>query len=159
MSHWSWDRIALCRSHFQMHFICMEILLFQFNFHWIKFLRVRITINQYWCQEMTWHRASHYLNQRWSSLATHICLNRTRWSIILKWNIRMLIYKSLNQMHGSDWHSINNGFMMKTESPYLSRSLGIFHVTGHLVIMSVILSNVTFQCYIGGTAVNPIRWM
>ena len=70
----------LSKRHFQAHYLewkCWNIDWF----HCILFLRVPMTINQHWIRlglgaEQT---TSHYLNQCWPCLPTHICDTRPRW--------------------------------------------------------------------------------
>ena len=66
------------RRHFQTHFLERKKYEFQLKFHWSLFLRVQLTISEPWFRQ--WLGAeqatSHYLNQWWPSLLTHICVAR-----------------------------------------------------------------------------------
>ena len=53
-----------------------KILVFRFKFHWTLFLRVESTC-QHWFRY--WLVTSHYLNQWWHGLMTHLCVTRPQW--------------------------------------------------------------------------------
>ena len=59
----------------------MKSFLFRLKFHWSLFLRVQLAITQhcfrYWL--CTVYATSHYLNQCWPKLLTHICGTSGRW--------------------------------------------------------------------------------
>ena len=63
-----------------MHF-SMKIYEFQLQFHWSLFLRVQLTTFKHWFR--WWLGAdqatSHYLNQWWHRLPTHICITLPQW--------------------------------------------------------------------------------
>ena len=62
------------RRHFQMHFLGWKCMNVDKKFHWSLFLRVKLTIFHHWFRK--WLGAdqatSHYLNQWWPMLSTHI---------------------------------------------------------------------------------------
>ena len=91
VSHWGRDKIAdIFQTTFTNVFSWMKMYEFRLKFHWSLFLRLQLTIVQYWFRQ--WHGAdqatSHYLNQWWSSLLTHIRVTRPQWGIQ---NIHILI--------------------------------------------------------------------
>ena len=72
--------LPFCRRHFQAHFLIWK-LLFRFKFHWNLFPRFQLTTFHHWFRQ--WLGAdqatSHYLDQWWPCLLTHICVNRPQW--------------------------------------------------------------------------------
>ena len=79
LSHWGQDKMAtISQMIFQRTFLWMKTLEFQLQFHWKVFLKVWLTIWQHWFR--WWlgakYAKSHYLNQWYSRLLTHICVTR-----------------------------------------------------------------------------------
>ena len=62
-------------------FAWKKTLRFRLKFHWSLFPWLELTIPQHWCRK--WLGAeqatSHYLNQLWFILLTHICVTRLQW--------------------------------------------------------------------------------
>ena len=56
---------------------------FQTKFHWNMFLAVLLTINHRWFRVVAEQATSHYLNQWWYSLLTHICVTWPQWVFTL----------------------------------------------------------------------------
>ena len=66
---------------FSNEFSWLKMIESQFKFHWYLFPGAQLTISQHWlgrwlCAKQA---TSHYLNQWWSSLSTHVCVTRGRW--------------------------------------------------------------------------------
>ena len=74
--HWGRDKMVVI---FKVIF-SKEIVIFRFNFHWHLLSMVQSTIDQHWFRWWIGAKqvASHYLNQRWSILLTHIGVTRPR---------------------------------------------------------------------------------
>ena len=72
---------AISQTTFSNAFSCMKMFGIRFRFHWIWVTRVQLTILQHWF--IWWlgvgQATSHYLNQRWSALLTHVCVTRPQW--------------------------------------------------------------------------------
>ena len=68
---------------------------FWIQFHWNLFRRVPLTIIQHWFRQ--WLGAvqatSHYLNQWWAMLATHMCVTRPQW------------VNAEHRLRGNFWHT------------------------------------------------------
>ena len=82
LTHWGRDKMAAdSQTTLSNPFSWMKILWFRFRFQWSLFLRVQLTIIQHWFR--LWLGAgqatSHYLNQWWLILLTHICVTRPQW--------------------------------------------------------------------------------
>ena len=82
LTHWGRDKMAVIfQTIFSNAFSWMKMFNFRLRFHWIVFPRVQLTIFQHWFR--WWLGAvqatSHYLNQWWYSLLTHICVIRPQW--------------------------------------------------------------------------------
>ena len=82
LTHWGRDEMdAISQTPFSNAFSWMKMLEYRLKFQWNLFLRVQLTIFQHWFR--LWLGAgqatSHYLNQWWSSLLTHICVSRPQW--------------------------------------------------------------------------------
>ena len=81
-THWGQDKMAVIfQTTFSTAFPWMEMFEFRLKFHWNLFLRVQLIILQHWFRK--WLGAepatSHYLNQWWPTLVTHICVPRPQW--------------------------------------------------------------------------------
>ena len=72
---------AISQTTFSNAFSCMKMFGIRFRFHWIWVTRVQLTILQHWF--IWWlgvgQATSHYLNQWWSALLTHVCVTRPQW--------------------------------------------------------------------------------
>ena len=72
---------TISQTTFSNAFSWMEIYEFRLQFHWSLLLRDQLTIIQHWVRY--WFGAnqapSHYLNQWWPILPTHICVARPQW--------------------------------------------------------------------------------
>ena len=71
---------AIWQTTFSNAFSWKKMVEFWFKCHWNLFPRVQLTIRQHWfrlwlCVEQ---RTSHYLNQSWLDLLTHICGTKGR---------------------------------------------------------------------------------
>ena len=82
LTHWGRDKMgAIFQTTVPNAFSWMKIYEFRLKFHWNLFPGVQLTIFQHWFR--WWLGAdkatSHYLNQRWYSLLTHICVTRPQW--------------------------------------------------------------------------------
>ena len=68
------------RRHFPRYFHEWQLCIW-FEFHWIYFQRVVLTVIQHWFRECLGadKATSHFLNQCWSSPLTQICGARGRW--------------------------------------------------------------------------------
>ena len=82
LTHWGRDKMAaIFQTTSSNAFSWMKMYEFRLKFHWSLFLRVQLTIFQYWFR--WWLGAeqatSHYLNQWWPSSTTHVCVTRPRW--------------------------------------------------------------------------------
>ena len=82
LTHWGRDKMAaISQTTFQDAFSWMKMHEFRLRFHWSLFLRFELTIFQHWFRQ--WLGAdqatSHYLNQWWLILLTHICVTRPQW--------------------------------------------------------------------------------
>ena len=80
LTHWDRDNMAaILWMTFSNAFSWMKI--YEFQFHWNLFLRVQSTIFQDWFR--WWlgvgQATSHYLDQWWYSLLTHLFITRTQW--------------------------------------------------------------------------------
>ena len=92
LRHWGQDKMAaIIQTTFSNAFSWMKIYEFR--------LRFQLTIFQYWLR--LWLGAgeatSHYLNNRWLSLLTHICIAWPQWvkmSAILNWQPKWKNYES-----------------------------------------------------------------
>ena len=90
LTHWSQDKMAAILQTCSNSFSWMKMFNFGFKFHWSLFQGVQLTISQHWfgwwlgAKKVT----SHYLNQRWSSLMTHLCV---LWPQLVKSVISILI--------------------------------------------------------------------
>ena len=81
-THWGWDKMAaMSQTTFSNTFSLMKFILFLIEFHWNMFPGVELTLCQHWFR--WWLGAeqatSHYLNQCWHNLLTHICITRPQW--------------------------------------------------------------------------------
>ena len=79
LTHWSWDKMAaILQTKHSTAFPKMKMYEFPLKFHWSLFPRIQkqLTIYSYsWAlvKIMAWRQAtSHYLNQWWLSLLTHM---------------------------------------------------------------------------------------
>ena len=68
LTHWGWDKIgAISQTAFSNEFSWMKMYEYRFKNHWSLFLRVQLTISQYWIRK--WLGAdqatSHYVDQWW----------------------------------------------------------------------------------------------
>ena len=82
LTHWGWDKMAaVSQMTFSNAFSWMGSLGFWFEFHWILFLGVQLTITQHWFRQ--WLGAnqatSHYLNQYCPDSLMHKCSTRGKW--------------------------------------------------------------------------------
>ena len=82
LTHWGRDKVAAnFQTTFSNAFSPMKMFEFRLIFHWILFLRVQFIIISHWFR--WWLGAeqatSHYLNQWWPNLLTHICVSRPQW--------------------------------------------------------------------------------
>ena len=82
LTHWGRDKMdIISQKTFLDTFSWMEMYRFWLKFHWNLLAMVELTIFQYWSR--SWLGAgkatSHYLNQWWSSLLTHIFATRPKW--------------------------------------------------------------------------------
>ena len=75
-----------CQTTFSVAFSWVKIVEFRLKFHWNTFPGVQLTISQHWFRY--WLGAdqatSHYLDQWWPSLLTHIFGTKGRWVNILR---------------------------------------------------------------------------
>ena len=75
----NWDSNKMA-TNLQTTILWMKIVEFLFKFHWSLFLRVWLTISQYWFR--WWlgkvQAPSHYLNQWWPSLQMNKCTGLQR---------------------------------------------------------------------------------
>ena len=80
-------------------FSWMKTFEFQMELHWNMFLGVYLTINHHWLRQwvVAEQATSHYLNQWWHSLQTHICITRPQWVSISKTTIKI----------GKMWHIVD----------------------------------------------------
>ena len=82
ITHWDRDKMAVIfQTTFSNTFSWMKTFEFRFKVHWILFLMVQLTIFQLWFRQ--WLGAdqatTHYLNQWWSILLTHIRVTGPQW--------------------------------------------------------------------------------
>ena len=74
---------------------------FRLQFDWRLFLRVQLTIIQIMASSGAEHAISHYLNQWWHRLVTHICVTRSQWvnTVSKVWEFRFW-YSYCSQIRG-----------------------------------------------------------
>ena len=82
LTHWGQDKMAaISQTTFSNALSWMKMLEFRLRFHWSLFAGAQLTIFQHWFRQ--WLGAdqgtSHYLNQWWPTLVTHICVSRPQW--------------------------------------------------------------------------------
>ena len=82
LTHWARDKMAVIfQTTFLTAFPWMEMFEFRLKFHINLFLMVQLIILQHWFRK--WPGAdqatSHFLNQWWPTLVTHICVSRSQW--------------------------------------------------------------------------------
>ena len=82
LTHWGRNKMAaIFQTTFSNAFLWMIMYVIRLKFHWNLFLRVQWTISQHWLR--WWLVAdqvtSHYLNQWWPKMVTHICATRPQW--------------------------------------------------------------------------------
>ena len=79
-------QLTIHRAHRFLHsFSYMEIIEFWFQYHWNLFSRhwFRLCLG-------TEEATRHFLNQRWLSLLTYICITRPHW--VRKWHRALQVY-------------------------------------------------------------------
>ena len=75
LKHWGWDKMAsILQTTFSNAFSPMKTFIFGIKFYWSLFLRVQSTICHY-----TEEATSHYVNQRWHGLVTHVYTTWPHW--------------------------------------------------------------------------------
>ena len=82
LTHWGRDKVAaILQTTFANAFSWLKCTNFAIKFDWSLFLKDRIDNIPALVQIMAWrHQAtSHYLNQRWPSQLTHICVTLLQW--------------------------------------------------------------------------------
>ena len=78
LTHWGRDIVAdISQTTISNEFFWMKMCKFWLRFHWSLFPRVKLTIFHH--QYSAWSATSHYLNQWWLRLVTHICVTRPQW--------------------------------------------------------------------------------
>ena len=75
--HWGWAKMApTLQTTFSKAFSYIRFVVSWLMFHWNLFPEIQLTICQHWCR--WWFGAeqvtSHYLNQWWPGLVTHLCV-------------------------------------------------------------------------------------
>ena len=71
LTHWGWDKMAaISQTTFWNAFSLMKILVFRIKFDWSLFLRVQLTIIQYWCRTGVKLLSEPMM----ARLVTHICV-------------------------------------------------------------------------------------
>ena len=82
LTDWGWEKMAdIFQTTFSNAFSWMKMYKFWLRFHWSLFRRVQLTISHSWFRLWlgTHQATSHYLNQWWSNLLTHVCDTRPQW--------------------------------------------------------------------------------
>ena len=83
-THWNLDKMATISTD-DISYVSSRMRNFVFRFEFSCFrsllLRVQVTISQHWFKKWlgTEQVSSHYLNQWWTNLPTHICVTRPQW--------------------------------------------------------------------------------
>ena len=82
ITHWGGDKMAaISQTTVSSAFLLTKTFEWQINFYWNVFLMVQLITWQHWfrkCFGTEW-ATSHYLNQYWYDLQTHVCVTRPQW--------------------------------------------------------------------------------
>ena len=93
---------AIFQTAISSAFYLIRMHTFRLMFHWSLLPRVQLTTFQHWFR--WWLGAvqatSHYLNQCWHKLPTHICVSRPQWVLSLCRNPLNSSYPSASYMRG-----------------------------------------------------------
>ena len=80
LTHWGRDKMAaISQTAFSSASLWMKTFEFWIELYWNMFFRVSMTIWQHWFRYDLALATSHYLNQWWQNLLTHICVTWRQW--------------------------------------------------------------------------------